>query len=52
MSTFSTISYVHATVGFYHIFLVSLCYENDYLVYIYMCLVTIVPCWGMLLSLK
>ena len=35
MSTFSTISYVHATVGFYHIFLVSLCYENDYLVYIY-----------------
>ena len=35
MSTSSTISYVHATVGFYNIFLVSLCYETDYLVYIY-----------------
>ena len=35
MSTSSTISCVHTTVGFYHIFLVSLCHENDYLVYIY-----------------
>ena len=35
MSTSSTISYVHVTLGLYHIFLFSLCYEPDYLVYIY-----------------